>query len=189
MCVLREDHGSKAASLVSKYTPNPDTQKWRVRYHTTCCVALYRSLVMEHQSKGSRFLFDGALSPLLSSPLLVKRDVVNSGVSKGTIGMPRRWNKCIFFLFILFFIFLQKAYPALNSNHEPWNCGGVNETSWNANSRRENVVYSLEFCRMKSCLIVIFWWIEKIVSLTILRFARWRRVFELYRNIDEFIVT
>lgn len=109
MCVLREDHGSKAASLVSKYTPNPDTQKWRVRYHTTCCVALYRSLVMEHQSKGSRFLFDGALSPLLSSLLLVKRDVVNSGVSKGTIGMPRRWNKCIFFLFILFFYFSPKS--------------------------------------------------------------------------------
>ena len=134
-CVLREDHGSKAASLVSKYTPNSThthththIQKWRVRYHTTCCVALYRSLVMEHQSKGSRFLFDGALSPPLLSPLsslLVERDVVNSGVSKGTIGMPRRWNKCIFFSFLFyFFIFflslsLQKAYPALNSNHEP----------------------------------------------------------------------
>lgn len=94
----------------SSRNTHPDThtytQKWRVRYHTTCCVALYRSLVMEHQSKGSRFLFDGALSPPLLSPLsslLVERDVVNSGVSKGTIGMPRRWNKCIFFSFLFYF--------------------------------------------------------------------------------------
>lgn len=62
----------------SSRNTHPDThtytQKWRVRYHTTCCVALYRSLVMEHQSKGSRFLFDGALSPPLLSPLSSSRE-------------------------------------------------------------------------------------------------------------------